>query len=480
MTIRHAEWMPETDTGTPIPRIVLMGEFSAGKSTVINALLGRDAVPTAATATQLPAIWFAHGEVEREYAIGADWTVSPLDSPDLSGTDLRRHAVIRLDRPDPVLRGFEIIDTPGISDPTLEGGELAIPTALADLVIWCTPANQAWRQTEVASWRGVPAELRRRSLLLVTRADTLGGERNVEKVRGRLEREAGGEFDRILFMDARLAALAAAAPSGERTDEHWRRSGGAALAEWIGHVVSGLDTAAAHRPAFPEESEEDTDKEHNYVPIPPSLTVTSDGAEGESSATDGGPADRTTGPPSEDADRPRRGAEWKGPDDMQAMATFRAVRDRVHQVLNPSERAETIEVPSDSQTESKDIDMTNMSKVSSTDISALSSIGGFIGGCLVDSETGLMMAAEGGANFDLEAAAAGNTEVVKAKNAAKAALGLDDYIEDILITLGTQFHLIRPLANNPEVFLYVALDKKTANLGMARIQVKNVEKTVAL
>ena len=60
------------------------------------------------------------------------------------------------------------------------------------------------------------------------------------------------------------------------------------------------------------------------------------------------------------------------------------------------------------------------------------------------------------------------------------ALGLSDSIEDILITLGSQFHLIRPLAGNPEVFLYVALDKRTANLGMARIQVKNVERTVAL
>ena len=124
--------------------------------------------------------------------------------------------------------------------------------------------------------------------------------------------------------------------------------------------------------------------------------------------------------------------------------------------------------------------MTNMDKVSSTDISALAEMSGFIGACLVDSETGLMLGAEGGGNFDLEAAAAGNTEVVKAKHAAMRALGLNDKIEDILITLGGQFHLIRPLAANPEVFLYVALDKKAANLGMARIQVKKVEANVSL
>lgn len=118
--------------------------------------------------------------------------------------------------------------------------------------------------------------------------------------------------------------------------------------------------------------------------------------------------------------------------------------------------------------------------MANTDISGLADMGGFIGACLVDSETGLMMGSEGGGKFDLETAAAGNTEVVKAKLAAAEMLGLDDCIEDILITLGKQFHLIRPLENNPTCFLYVALDKKGANLGMARVQVKNVEKTLSL
>jgi predicted regulator of Ras-like GTPase activity (Roadblock/LC7/MglB family) len=117
----------------------------------------------------------------------------------------------------------------------------------------------------------------------------------------------------------------------------------------------------------------------------------------------------------------------------------------------------------------------------STDISGLKDITAFLGGCLVDSDTGLMLASEGGNGaLDLEVAGAMNTEVVKAKLAAMNALQLDDSIEDILITLGKQYHLIRPLEQSPTVFLYVALDKKTANLGMARIQVKKVEKTLSL
>lgn len=118
--------------------------------------------------------------------------------------------------------------------------------------------------------------------------------------------------------------------------------------------------------------------------------------------------------------------------------------------------------------------------MASTDISNLSDISGFIGACLVDTETGLMMASEGGDNFDLETAGAANVEVVKAKMAAMKMLGLNENIDDILITLGSQFHLIRPLEDTPSVFLYTALDKKTANLGMARVQVKKVEKTLEM
>ena len=115
-----------------------------------------------------------------------------------------------------------------------------------------------------------------------------------------------------------------------------------------------------------------------------------------------------------------------------------------------------------------------------TDITATNEIAGFIGACLVDGDSGLMLASEGGGKMDLEAAAALNTQVVKANLQAMESLGLNDRIDDILITLGKQLHLIRPLEKSPTTFLYVALDKKAANLGMARMQVKKVEGTLAM
>jgi len=116
--------------------------------------------------------------------------------------------------------------------------------------------------------------------------------------------------------------------------------------------------------------------------------------------------------------------------------------------------------------------------MSTTNISPLTEIKGFIGACLVDSDTGLVMVSKTTGRLDMELAGAVNAEVVKAKLSAIKTLGLKEEIEDILITLGGQFHLIRPLAKNPTIFIYVALDRKTANLGMARIQVKKVESDI--
>jgi predicted regulator of Ras-like GTPase activity (Roadblock/LC7/MglB family) len=113
-------------------------------------------------------------------------------------------------------------------------------------------------------------------------------------------------------------------------------------------------------------------------------------------------------------------------------------------------------------------------------LAKLNEIDGFIGAALVDSESGMLLGHEGGGALDLEVAAAGNTEVVRAKRKTMASLNLKDGIEDILITLGRQYHLIRPLRARNAVFFYVALDRQRANLAMARIALADVEKDLAL
>ncbi|GAA2558288.1 hypothetical protein GCM10010435_31620 [Winogradskya consettensis] len=105
-------------------------------------------------------------------------------------------------------------------------------------------------------------------------------------------------------------------------------------------------------------------------------------------------------------------------------------------------------------------------------------IDGAIGVALVDYTSGMALGIAGGSkDFDLAVAAAGNTDVVRSKLRAMEMLGIREQIEDILITLDNQYHMIRPLKgrSGEGLFLYLALTKTRANLAMARHQLKRIE-----
>ena len=108
----------------------------------------------------------------------------------------------------------------------------------------------------------------------------------------------------------------------------------------------------------------------------------------------------------------------------------------------------------------------------------LLTLDGALCAAVVDSSSGMMLGSAG-SGVDLEVAAAGNTEVMRAKLKTMRALGLNDVIEDILITLGKQYHLIRPLSRKEGVFIYFVLDKAKSNLAIARRKMQDIEKDLS-
>jgi hypothetical protein len=113
-----------------------------------------------------------------------------------------------------------------------------------------------------------------------------------------------------------------------------------------------------------------------------------------------------------------------------------------------------------------------------TALKELMTIDGAIGVALVDYNSGMALGVLGGSkDLDLTVAAAGNTDVVRAKMRTIEMLNLKDGIEDILITLNNQYHLIRPLTgrSGKGLFLYLAVLRSRANLALARHQLSRVE-----
>ena len=118
-----------------------------------------------------------------------------------------------------------------------------------------------------------------------------------------------------------------------------------------------------------------------------------------------------------------------------------------------------------------------MANVNET-LKKLLELDGAMAAALVDANSGMMLGSAG-SGLDLELAAAGNTEVVRAKLRTMKSLGLNDSIEDILITLGKQYHIIRPVQAKPGIFMYLVLDRGRANLAMARRACQDAEGSLA-
>ena len=215
------------------PRIAIMGEFSAGKSTLCNLLMRARPLPEKVTATRLSPVWMTKGPGENVRVTLDDEEV-PVDIADLEAIPLEETRYIRLHLDADVLNHCDIIDFPGISDPNMDPQVWERVLVEADAVIWLTHATQAWRQTEAAVWDTVDEEIQERSVLLITRFDKLLTETDRARVLNRIQREAGLYFDEV-FPISLLEAL-----EGVDDYEKWQTSGAEAFMDHMAGLIARL------------------------------------------------------------------------------------------------------------------------------------------------------------------------------------------------------------------------------------------------
>lgn len=94
-------------------------------------------------------------------------------------------------------------------------------------------------------------------------------------------------------------------------------------------------------------------------------------------------------------------------------------------------------------------------------------IPGFIAASLVDLESGMTLGSKSNRpDFDIAAASAFNSEMVKLKYKTMKSLKLQSALEDMLLTLSDQIHLIKMVGRNS--FIYLATEKAGSNLAIVR------------
>jgi GTPase Era involved in 16S rRNA processing len=180
-------------------RVIVIGEFNSGKTTLLNALLGAAVLPASfITHTAYPTVLrFAprptlSAEVAGRRRVAFAWE-------DLDGAPSHHIHRVHVGMPIDQLRTLHAIDTPGLAlgDPVLEERTIRACRS-ADLVIWCTPAMQAWKASEQHVWLSLPRSVRQRGILAVTFMDTLNSPRDATRVMARLHAAAGDAFGRIV------------------------------------------------------------------------------------------------------------------------------------------------------------------------------------------------------------------------------------------------------------------------------------------
>jgi len=101
-------------------------------------------------------------------------------------------------------------------------------------------------------------------------------------------------------------------------------------------------------------------------------------------------------------------------------------------------------------------------------IERLRRLDGYAAAFLIDPDSGVMLGGDGDPpGFDRQAAAAGYGELYRIERELITTLGTGDAIEDVVITLSRQYHVLRAVGGQPQLLLCMVIDR-SASLGLAR------------
>ncbi len=221
------------------PRIVLLGEFNTGKSTIVNALIGRDVLPTSIHANTRVPLLVHYSERPSLMLECRDHVRHRFDDAALALLRAGGGSMLHVGLPVAVLKSFELIDTPGLASGMMRPDDHVVSACRrAHIAIWCTSATQAWKASEQAVWLGLPHRLKRQGLLVATQADGLNTARDRERLEARLRMETAGRFAGLVLLAAAEADDVRRAPEQPDYAARWEACGGLALESQLNAMLA--------------------------------------------------------------------------------------------------------------------------------------------------------------------------------------------------------------------------------------------------
>jgi len=196
--------------------VVVVGEFNAGKSALVNALLGEKVLREGATPTTSRVTLVKWGERVAEQAVDENFAIYMY--------------------PLPLLQELNIVDTPGTNAVIRHHERLTdefVPRS--DLVLFTTSADHPLTESErqflerILAWG-------KKIVFALNKADIIESEAALQEVRSFVLKHATlilGDTPEFFPVSARLASRALAEPDPKQRQHLWTESGMAALEQYI-------------------------------------------------------------------------------------------------------------------------------------------------------------------------------------------------------------------------------------------------------
>lgn len=176
------------------PCAVVLGEPNSGKTTIANALLADGLLPSSVIANTHLCSLLRYAPQPRAFAVSANGYRALVD--EAFQPPFGTPPLVEIYVPSERLKSLEIFDTPSGISPDFA---LSIPILPPlRIPLWCTLATQAWKESERRVWTSLDSRWRRNGILVVTALDRLASDRDIERLLGRITREAAPHFRAVV------------------------------------------------------------------------------------------------------------------------------------------------------------------------------------------------------------------------------------------------------------------------------------------